>query len=119
MSRLNFPADLFHLRQGESPMYGGFSDLKQGVGYFKSLMKPEEWVARRATVAKRFYQSLIGEVDDPTGKGQYFDNRDLFDWYLFLGEAFTDHPWNYEVIYGCRVVPILAAIGSELDILTK
>jgi hypothetical protein len=119
VSRLTFPADLFHLREGEQPMYGEFPDLKRGVEYFKSLMTPEDWVARRAAVAKRFYQSLIGELDDPTGKGKFFKDGELFDWYLFLGEAFTDHPWNYEVIYGCRVVPILAAIGRELNTLTK
>jgi hypothetical protein len=92
-------------------MYGDFPDLKRGVEFFKTLMKPEEWVVRRALVAKQFYQSLIGEVDDPKGKGKYFDDHDLFGRYLFLCEAFTDHPWNYEVIFGCRVVPILAAIG--------
>jgi hypothetical protein len=36
---------------------------------------------------------------------------------FFLGEALTDHPWNYEVYYGCRVIPVLAAIGRSLDIL--
>ena len=100
-------------------MYGEFPDLKRGVEYFKSLIKPAEWVARRAIVAKRFYQSLIGELDDPTGKGKFFDDSDLFAWYLFLGEAFSDHPWNYEVIYGCRVVPIFAAIGRELEVLKE
>ena len=39
----------------------------------------------------------------------------MFGWYLFLGEAFNDHPWNYEVLFGCRVIPILGAIGRNLD----
>jgi len=72
---------------------------------------------RRDAIAKRFYQSLIGEVADPTGKGRYFDNEDMFGWYLFLGEAFTDHPWNYEVFFRCHVIPVLGAIGSNLDLL--
>jgi hypothetical protein len=110
---------MFHLQQGEQPMYGEAPDLKRAVEYFKSLMKPEDWVARRAAIAERLYQSLIGELEDPAGKGKFFDDRDLFDWYLFLGEAFTDHPWNYEVIYGCRVVPILIGIGRELDNLMR
>jgi hypothetical protein len=119
VSRLNFPTDLFHLRDGEKPMYGEFPDLKRGVEYFRTLMEPSEWIARRAAVGKRFYQSLIGELGDPTDKGEFYEDRDLFAWYLFLGEAFTDHPWNYEVIYGSRVVPILAAVGRNLDALTK
>ena len=41
----------------------------------------------------------------------------MFGWYLFLGESFTDHPWNYEVFFGCRVIPILGAIGRNLDVL--
>jgi hypothetical protein len=69
------------------------------------------------TGSKRFYQSLVGEFADITGKGRFFNDKDLFGWYLFLGEAFTDHPWNYEVIFGCRVIPILAAIGRNLDLL--
>jgi hypothetical protein len=100
-------------------MYGEFPELKRAVEYFKSLIKADEWASRRAAVAKRFYQSLIGELDNPADKGKYFDDRDLFGWYLFLGEAFTDHPWNYEVIYGSRVVPIFAAIGRALDSLTR
>jgi hypothetical protein len=119
VSKLNFPLDLFHLRKGEKPMYGESPNLKRAVEYFKSLMSPDEWVSRRAATAKHFYQSLIGEVADPSSKGKYFDDHDLFGWYLFLAEAFTDHPWNYEIIYGCRVVPIFVAIGTDLDLLLK
>jgi hypothetical protein len=119
MSPLNFPADLFHLRSGENPMYGESPDCKRAVGYFKSLISDEEWISRRAAVAKRFYQGLIGEDVDPSGKGKYFDDRDLFGWYLFLAEAFTDHPWNYEIIFGCRIIPIFVAIGINLDLLLK
>ena len=119
MSRLNFPADLFHLRPGEKPLYGESPDCKRAVNYFKSLITEAEWTTRRAAVAKQFYQGLIGEDADPSGKGKYFDDRDLFGWYLFLAEFFTDHPWNYEIIYGCRVIPIFIAIGSNLDLLLK
>jgi hypothetical protein len=115
VSRLNFPSDLFELRPGELPMHGELPSLKQAVEYFKSLMKPEEWVARRAAIAKRFYQSLIGELDNPADEGRYFDEGDLFGWYLFLGESFTDHPWNYEVFFGSRVIPVLVTIGERLN----
>lgn len=100
-------------------MYGESPNCKRAAHYFKSLIPPEEWMARRAAVAKQFYQGLIGEDVDPSGKGKYFDDRDLFGWYLFLAEAFTDHPWNYEIIFGCRVVPIFMSIGKDLDLLLK
>ena len=104
---LDFPPDMYLLRPGEAPIYGTFPELKKGVLWFISQLPEGEWPIRRDAVAKRFYQSLIGECADPTGKGRYFDERDMFGWYLFLGEAFTDHPWNYEVFFGCHVIPIL------------
>jgi hypothetical protein len=106
MSQLDFPVDLFHLREGEQQMYGDFPDLKRAVDYFKSVLPPGEWETCREAIAKLFYHSLVGEVGDPSGKGKYFDDGDLFGWYLFLGEAFTDHPWNYEVIYGSGSVSV-------------
>jgi hypothetical protein len=114
MSQLNFPEDMFKLRLGEKPMYGHLPELKRSVEFFKSLMSPEELETRRHNIGMRFYQSLIGELNDPSGKGKFFDDDDLFGWYLFLGEAVNDHPQNYEVVFGCRVVPVLAAIGRNL-----
>jgi hypothetical protein len=110
---------MYQLRPGEKPQYGDFPDLKKCVEWFKTLITDTEWKDRRDKVAKRFYQALVGELQDTTGVGRFFDDRDKFGWYLFLGEAFTDHPWNYEVGYGCRVIPILAAIGRNLDHLLK
>lgn len=107
---------MFHLRRGEQPLYGQQPDLKLAVEYFKSLLKEGEWEGRRTAIATRFYQSLVGERP-ATEKGTYYDDRDLFGWFLFLGEAFNDHPWNYEIYYGSRVVPVLATIGHSLDIL--
>lgn len=43
--------------------------------------------------------------------------RDAFGWYLFLGEAYLDHNWNYEPMYGSRVIPVLKAIGRSLPLL--
>ena len=83
--------------------------------WFIAQLPEGEWPARREDVAKRFYQSLVGECTDLDPKGRYFNDRDMFGWYLFLGEAFNDHPWNYEVLFGCRVIPILGAIGRNLD----
>ncbi|MDI7774698.1 hypothetical protein [Asticcacaulis sp. EMRT-3] len=117
MPLLEFPEDMFRLREGEVPMYGEFPDLKKGVRFFVSLMPDDEWSRRREAVAKRFYNSLISEPETTDEKGRFFDERDQFAWFLFLGESFTDHPQNYEPVYGCRVIPILAAIGRNLDTL--
>jgi hypothetical protein len=40
-----------------------------------------------------------------------------FGWYLFLADAFLDHVWNYEPMFGSRVVPVFAAIGRNLELL--
>jgi len=119
MPLLDFPPDMYLLRPGEPPVYGTFLELKTGVQWFISQLPEGEWPIRRDAVAKRFYHSLSGEYPDPTGKGRYFDERDMFGWYLFLGEAFTDHPWNYEVFFGCHVIPILGAIGRNLEVLRQ
>lgn len=119
MPLLDFPPDMYLLRPSEPPIYGTFLELKTGVQWFISQLPEGEWPIRRDAVAKRFYHSLSGEYPDPTGKGRYFDERDMFGWYLFLGEAFTDHPWNYEVFFGCHVIPILGAIGRNLEVLRQ
>ncbi len=98
-------------------MYGEFPELKAAVQWFISLMPEGDWSARRLATAKWYYETLINQSGDPSGKGRFYNERDLIGWYLFLGEAFTDHPWNYELIFGCHVVPILAAIGRNLDLL--
>jgi hypothetical protein len=111
----DFPSDMYCLRPGEQPLYGTFPELRKCVQWFIAQLPEGEWPARREDVAKRFYQSLVGECTDLDPKGRYFNDRDMFGWYLFLGEAFNDHPWNYEVLFGCRVIPILGAIGRNLD----
>lgn len=119
MPLLDFPPDMYLLRPGEVPFYGDFPELKRAVQWFISLLPQGEWPVRRDAVAKHFYRSLIGECRDPTGKGRFFNDRDMSGWYLFLGEAFTDHPWNYEVMFGCHVIPILGAIGRNLELLQE
>lgn len=119
MSRINFPDDMFSLRPGEVPRYGDFPDLRRAVAWFRSFMFETEWIKRRERVARRFYELKIGDIEDKTGKGRYFDESDTFAWQLFLAEGFTDYPWNYEPSFGCRVVPVFAAIGRNIDLLSK
>jgi hypothetical protein len=50
-------------------------------------------------------------------RGRFFDDSDTLGWYLFLANAFLDHVWNYEPMFGSRVVPVFAAIGRNLELL--
>ncbi|UES44298.1 transposase [Roseibium aggregatum] len=118
-SKLRFPDDMFELRPGETPMYGFEPELHAGVEFFKSLISADEWKTRRLATAKWFYQSLVGEAMDPTGKGHFYAQDDKFAWYVFLGEAFNHHPPNYEPIFGCKVVPVLASIGHNIHLIDK
>lgn len=120
MSRLlDFPPNMYELAPDEVALFGHDPDIKRCVEHFKAALGHEEWIKRRDVTAKRFYQSLIGEKPDPTGVGKFYDGKDLFAWYLFLGEAFNDHPQNYEVVFGCRVMPVFSALGRNIENLLK
>ena len=75
-----------------------------------------EWRARRLAVVRRIYGLTINGAD-PGSSGRFFDERDSFAYQLFLAEAFIDHIWNYDPIFGSRVVPVFAAIGRNFDLL--
>ena len=119
MALLQFPADMFELWPGQPALYGHNSDIKRYADHLKELIGKEEWRTRRERVAHFFYESLIGEAADVSGKGRFYDGQDLFGWFLFLAEAINEHPQNYEVNFGCRVVPIFARLGADLDSLLK
>jgi hypothetical protein len=92
-------------------------DLRSGVDWLLTFVKPEDWKRRRFTALQHFVDSVAGSSHDPTGKGRFFDERDQFAWYLFLGQAFLDHPTIYDFMYGSRVVPVLTEIGRDLELL--
>lgn len=92
-------------------------DLRKGVEWLLSFIKPDDWKKRRFAALQRFVDSIAGAGDDPTGKGRFFDERDLVAWYLFLGQAFLDHPTIYDFVYGSRVVPVITTIGRDLELL--
>jgi hypothetical protein len=117
MNDIRLPEDAFRLRPGETLAYDELPGLKRATKFFVSLMSAHEWTKRREDAAMRFYQALTMRITDPADKGRYFDPRDTTGWYLFLAEAYTDHPWNYEMMFGCHVIPIFAALGRNLDAL--
>lgn len=119
MLRPELPPHMFERLPNDPFHYGDFPELSAGVAYFRDLMGNDQWEVRREAAAWWFLRSLVGEKHDPTGDGRFYNLEDLFAWYLFLGEAFTDHPHNYEVVYGSRVVPVFAAIGRNRELIAK
>src|SRR6266540_3098604 len=92
-------------------------NVRRTVDWFRGFISETEWAQRREAAARRLYSAALGEPDDPSGKGRFFSERDTFGWYLLLAEAFLDHFWNYEPMFGARVIPIFEAIGRYLPFL--
>lgn len=111
------PSDFFDPLPNQDKNWPDNPDLRRAVGWFKSFMSDKDWKSRREAAAKRLYAASVGQLNDPTGKGRFFAENDTFGWYLFLAEAYLDHPWNYEPVFGSRVVPLFMAIGRNLSLL--
>lgn len=92
-------------------------DLRRGVDWLLSFVEKDAWHRRRFAALQHFIDSAAGSSPDPSGRGRFFDDKDRFAWYLFLGQAFLDHPTIYDFMYGSRVVPVLTAIGRDVDLL--
>lgn len=91
-------------------------ELRAGVDWLLSFVPEDEWKQRRFAALRHFIDAVSGESADPSGKGRFFNDRDRFAWYLFLGQAAFDHPMIYDYMYGSRVVPVLTAIGRNLEL---
>lgn len=113
------PDDIFTPPQDRHESWPDHPDLRQAVNWLKSFMPGEDWINRRDAAFKRLYAAAIGQLNDPSGKGRFFAENDTFGWYLFLADAYLDHIWNYEPVFGARVVPTLMAIGRNLPFLVS
>lgn len=108
-----FPPDAFNLKPGEVNPFGESPSLNRIVDWFIKRMTVEEWGRRRERVARRYLEGLAGIIKDE--RGTFYDEADLFSWYLFCCEAFLRHPWNYEYAFGARILPVLGTVGDNLD----
>jgi len=90
-------------------------ELRRLLDWLRSFMSADEWKVRRNAACDRLYEATMGRALDQGGR--FFDGEDKIGWYLLLADAFLDHVHNYEPMYGSRVVPILMALGRDLDLL--
>ncbi|WP_257385054.1 hypothetical protein [Tahibacter caeni] len=110
-----FPEDFFTPPTVRPDEWPDDPDLRRAVEWFRSLMPRQQWVKRRENAARRLYQTTLGRnITDPKGT-RVFDPNDTFGWHLFLAESHLDHIWNFEPIYGSRVVPVFRSIGRNIE----
>jgi hypothetical protein len=94
-------------------------DLRRAVEWLKTFITPQDWIKRREAAAVRLYKITRGLLESADDKGRFFSETDSFGWYLFLADAYLDHSWNYDPMFGSRVVPVFAAIGRNLSLLKE
>jgi len=97
----------------------GESEVRASYEWLLQFATQEEWRERRRKI-----QSHLLEVsrphDSPIGSQELRSvsiTDDRFGWYLYLAETYLDHADSYEVIQGARVIPILAQLGTHIDLL--
>lgn len=92
-------------------------ELRAGVEWLLGFLDPQAWRTRRFAALQRFVNAVTGASVPASGNGRMFDDSDRFGWYLFLGQAFLDHPTVFDFIYGSRVIPVLRSIGQNVELL--
>ncbi len=117
-TQFTLPEDFFDF-EGERPEeWSDHPDVRAAVEWLRGRLPEAEWRERRLAAAQRLY-ALVIHGAEPGTSGRFFDPRDSFAWHLFLAEAYVDHIWNYDPMFGSRVVPVFAAIGRNLDLLRE
>jgi hypothetical protein len=95
-------------------------DVRRAAGWFSSYIDAAEWKRRRFAALERFVNHATSQpVADSAGDGRFYAADDQFGWYLFLAQAYVDHPIIYDYMYGSRVIPIFRAIGRNLDLINQ
>jgi hypothetical protein len=112
---IELPPRIFGPPEHRDELWPDHPDLRKAVDWFKTFLPEGEWEVRRKAAFLRLHFSIMGLRANP--RGRFFDDADTFAWYLFLSEAFLNHVWNYEPIFGSRVIPVMVAIGRELEAL--
>lgn len=113
---IEIPEDFFDFDGERSEEWPDNPDVRRAVEWMRCYIGEAEWKRRRLAAVRRVYDLIVNGAE-PGTTGRFFDERDSFGYQLFLAEAYIDHVWNYDSVFGSRVVPVLAAIGRNLDLL--
>lgn len=118
MGRIKFaiPEDFFDFDDARPADWPDNPEVRRAVEWFRGRLPAEDWRKRRLAAAQRLYE-LVLNGSEPGSSGRFFEPRDSFAWYLFLAESYIDHIWNYDPVFGSRVVPVFASIGRNLELL--
>ena len=113
---IEIPEDFFDF-DGERPdNWPDDPDVRRAVEWLRDHVGDRHWRERRLAAGRRVYDLIVNGAK-PGDSGRFFDERDSFGYQLYLAEAWIDHIWNYDPIFGSRIVPVFAAIGRNLDLL--
>lgn len=113
---IDIPLNMYGPPEDRDGTWPDDPEVRRAVDWFKSFMDPGDWAKRRDAAMVRLHCAAMG-IPLPGAKGRFFDEADSFGWYLFQADAFLDHIWNYEPMFGSRVVPVFQAIGRNLETL--
>jgi hypothetical protein len=90
--------------------------------WFVAAIGPESWRRRRSDAIERLKRKLRIRIpeDWPDGRLPLLiaDEEDRFIWDLLLCEAWLSESSDYEPMQGARVIPVMIAIGANLERLT-
>ena len=96
-------------------------NVRPALDWFLSFLGTEEWTALKASMEAKLQESLpihpsrkMAELNPPVSTA-----FDTIHWYLYLAENFLTSAAKYEPIQGARIMPVLARLGSNLDLLTQ
>ena len=96
-------------------------NVRPALDWFLSFLGTEEWTALKASMEAKLQESLpihpsrkMAELNLPVSTA-----FDTIHWYLYLAENFLTSAAKYEPIQGARIMPVLARLGSNLDLLTQ
>jgi hypothetical protein len=113
---IEIPEDFFDFEGKRPEEWPDNSDIRRVVEWMRGYIGETEWKRRRLAAARRVYHLIVNGAE-PGTTGRFFDERDSFAYQLYLAEAYIDHIWNYDPVFGSRVVPVFAAIGRNFDFL--
>lgn len=116
--KFEIPEDFFVFEGERSEDWPDTPEVRKAVAWLRKSLPEEEWSKRRLAAAHRLYDLTINGAE-PGTDGRFFERQDTFAWYLFLAEAYIDHIWNYDPVYGARVVPVFMALGRNLEHLAR